>query len=135
MVDDRRGNRNLQRVHARSNVPHDQQLLSITKALVEFQQSPPEKHRRKQFKVIRQQLGSVFPAGKTGRVRRTLRRAGKVFVQNGAGQGANLWFFWKLNWQWSLLPLAPILLAVALFPPILIGLALGLLIRGSRRKR
>ena len=129
---------NLQRVHARSNVPHDQQLLAITKALVEFQQSPPEA-RRLQFKAIRQQLGTVFPAGKTLKsdrdVRRTLRRAGKVFVQNGAGQGANIWFFWKLNWQWSLLPLAPILLAVALFPPILIGLALGLLIRRSRRKR
>ena len=128
---------NLQKVHARSNVPHDQQLLAITKALVEFQQSPPEA-RRQQFKAIRQQLGTVFPAGKTlksGRdVRRTLRRAGKVFVQKGAGQGANIWFFWKLNWQWSLLPLAPFLLTLALFPPILIGLVIGLLIRRSRRK-
>jgi hypothetical protein len=128
---------NLQRVHVRNNVPHDQQLLAIAKTLVEFQQSSSE-IRRQQFKAVRQQLGVVFPAGKTlkaGRdVRRTLRRAGKVFVQKGAGQGASVWFLWKLNWQWSLLPLAPFLIILGLFPPVLIGLILWLLVRQARRK-
>ena len=118
---------NLQRVHVRSTVPYDQQLLAITKALVEFQQSPAET-RRRHFKAIRKQLSASFPAGKTlksGRdVRQTLRRAGKVFVQNGAGQAAKFWFFWKLNWQWLLIPLTPILLLLGLFPPLLIGLVL-----------
>jgi ABC-type polysaccharide/polyol phosphate export permease len=57
-------------------------------------------------------------------VRRTFRRAGKVFVHEGGGWPARLWFGWKLNWQWLLLPAAPVLLAVAVQPPVLIGLLL-----------
>ena len=128
---------NMQRVHVRANVQHDLQIQAIAKTLIEFQQSPPE-NRRQQFKAVRQQLGKVFPAGKTlkaGRdVRRTLRRAGKVFVQKGAGPGASAWFLWKLNWQWSLLPLAPFLIILGLFPPVLIGLILWFLVRQARRK-
>jgi hypothetical protein len=127
----------LQGVYVRSQVVYDQQILAIAKALVEFQDSASER-RRQQFKVIRRKLEAVFPIRDTltsGRdVRGTLRRAGRVFVQNGAGPWARIWFFWRLNWQWSLLPLAPFLLVGVLFPPVLLGLIFWLMVRRIRRK-
>ena len=52
----------------------------------------------------------------------------KCSFKTAPGGVANIWFFWKLNWQWSLLPLAPVLIGVVLFPPILIGLVLEFLV-------
>jgi hypothetical protein len=99
-----------QRVVVRENVAHDQELVAIAKALVEFQQAPTAE-RARQFKAVRDRLGERFSGWKLLHVmkdvRRTLRRAGKVFACEGGGWNARLWFAWKLNWQWLLLPLAP----------------------------
>jgi tetratricopeptide (TPR) repeat protein len=123
----------LQRIVVREGVAHDQELLALAKALVEFQQVPSAE-RPRQFKAIRRQLGECFSAWRLVHVmkdvRRTFRRAGKVFVHNGGGSPARLWFGWKLNWQWLLLPAAPVLLALAVQPPVLLGL---LIWRFSRR--
>jgi tetratricopeptide (TPR) repeat protein len=115
----------LKRVVVRSDVVHDQQLLALAKGLVEFQLTPlPE--RRQQFKTIRKQLTPHFGLWRCQRsmrdVRRTLRRAGKVFHRQGGGFPAWLWFTWRLHWQWTLLPLAPLVVAVAVQPPVFLGL-------------
>jgi hypothetical protein len=127
----------LDRVVVRENVPHDQGLLAQAKALVEFQQCPPAE-RAKRFKAVRRQLQEHFPALKfifaMKDIRRTFRRSGKVFVRAGGGWRARLWFFWKLNWQWSLLLLAPVALAFATHPPVCFGLAVGLVWAFTRNR-
>ncbi|HTS17729.1 MAG TPA: tetratricopeptide repeat protein [Verrucomicrobiae bacterium] len=99
---------NLQHIHIRKDVLLDQQLMAIAKTLVEFWRSP-EPTRRQQFRAVRRQLTNLFSLGKTlnsgADVRRTFRRAGKVFARNGGGQKAGLWFLWRLHWQWTLVPL------------------------------
>jgi hypothetical protein len=102
-------------------------LLALAKALMDFRQSPAAE-RTEQFKGVRHELEKHFSARSLLRVmkdvRRTFRRAGKVFVHEGGGWRARLWFGWKLNWQWLLLPAAPVALAVAIQPPVLLGLLL-----------
>ncbi len=128
----------LKRVHVRDGVAYDRQLKAIARSLVDFQQSPSES-RAREFKTVKEQLGRVFPTGKTFSaerdVRRTLRRAATVFAQKGAGSEARAWFFWKLNWQWSLLPLAPLAIAIlALFPPFLGVIIVVGLVRLAQKK-
>ncbi len=89
------------------------------------------------FQKVREKLGLCFSAWKLERamkdVRRTFRRAGKVFVREGGGWPARLWFFWKLNWQWLLVvPIAPLALAAAIQPPVLAVILVWLLVRSRR---
>jgi tetratricopeptide (TPR) repeat protein len=124
----------LQQMVVRENVAHDRELRALAKALVEFQQFPMAE-RAERFKTTRQQLDESFSAWRLLHVmkdvRRTLRRSGKVFVGAGGGWRARLWFGWKLNWQWLLVPAAPLVLLVAAQPPVL----LGLVVWGIARKR
>src|SRR5262249_15286852 len=87
----------LQRVVVRKNVPYDQELVALTRALVEFQQSP-ENERVERFKSVRKDLEKRFSAWRLLHVmkdvRRTFRRAGKVFVEKGGGWRAKWWFHW-----------------------------------------
>jgi hypothetical protein len=75
---------------------------------VEFQQAAAVE-RIQQFKAVRAQLAKRFTArrllNEMKDVRRTFRRAGKIFYEQGGGWRAKLWFGWKLNWQWLLPPL------------------------------
>ncbi|HEV2692729.1 MAG TPA: C39 family peptidase, partial [Verrucomicrobiae bacterium] len=109
---------NLKQVSIREKVAYDQDLLAIAKALVEFQQSPAQE-RVKQFKAARAQLEKRFTARRVaalqGDVRRTFSRAGAVFIQNGGGWRARLWFNWVLYSRWVLLGLFALV-----FPPALI---------------
>jgi len=125
----------LQRVAVRDNVLHDQQLLALAKALTELQ-SAPRAERRERFAALREQMPPHFGAWRMIHsmrdIRRTFRRTGELFHREGAGPGAWLWFKWKLHWQWSLLPLAPMALAVAVQPPVLLALLLWRLTRQRR---
>jgi len=102
---------------ARENLGYDQDLLALAKALVKFHQTPTAE-RVEQIRSIRVGLEERFSALRMLNVmkdvRRTFRRAGKVFGREGGGWRARLWFGWKLNWQWLLL---------ALFCLLLLGLA------------
>ncbi len=124
----------LEHVVPRENVRYDEQILALTKALVDFRKTP-QPDRRAALKAVRRQLAKHFGTWRLLHsmrdVRRTFARTGDVFHRNGAGFGSWLWFKWKLHWQWSFLPLAPLALAVALQPPILLGL---LIWRLSRRR-
>jgi hypothetical protein len=124
----------LKQVSIRKNVAYDQDLLALAKALVEFQQAP-EGERARQFKAVRVQLAKRFTAWRLVNVmqdvRRTFRRAGRIFVRHGGGWQARLWFTWKLNWQWLLLPLVPILV---LFPPALLGVFVWLILRKRQQR-
>jgi tetratricopeptide (TPR) repeat protein len=110
----------LKQVSIRQKVAYDQDLLALAKALVEFQQSPAAE-RVQQFKAVQVQLGKRFVTNRMLGIekdaRRTFSRAGRVFIEQGGGWRAKLWFGWRLNWQWLLTPLIPI---VILFPPALI---------------
>jgi len=125
----------IQGVVAREKVAHDQELLALAKALIEFQLAGAAE-RANYFKAVRGQLGRLFSVSRMLHlmkdVRRTFRRAGKVFVREGGGWRARIWFCWKLNWQWLLLPAAPLAVAVAAQPPVLIGLLLWRRTRGRR---
>jgi tetratricopeptide (TPR) repeat protein len=125
----------LKRVSIRDTVAYDQDLLALARALVEFLQTP-EVGRVKQFKSIRVQLAKRFTAGRMVNgmkdVRRTFRRTGKVFTEQGGGWRTKLWFGWKLNWQWLVLP--PGLLMLVLFPPVLLGLLIWAALRNRQRK-
>jgi hypothetical protein len=94
----------------RDKVAYDQDLVSLAEALVEFQQAS-HADRAEKFKTIRRQLGERFSAWRMlllmKDVRRTFRRARKTFVREGAGWPAQLWFGWKLHWQWLLIPALP----------------------------
>jgi hypothetical protein len=109
----------------REGVYYDQQMLALTEALVEFLKAP-HAERHAQFKVARERLAKHFGAWRLLKsmrdVRRTFHRAGAVFHREGGGRGAWLWFTWKLRWQWCFLPLSPIALAIAIQPPVLLGL-------------
>ncbi len=70
--------------------------------------SRPRESRRELWPAIRAELGAFFPFFPTFRalrdVRRSLRRASRIFAEEGAGAGASLWFNWRLHWQWAALP-------------------------------
>ncbi|HEX5223413.1 MAG TPA: tetratricopeptide repeat protein [Verrucomicrobiae bacterium] len=114
----------LNHARVRENVIYDLELVAIAKALIEFRKAPAS-GRVDQFKVARAQLGQSFSGWRllrvTRDVRRTFKRAGKAFVNEGGGWRARLWFGWKLNWQWLLLPLTPLFLALLVQPPVLVG--------------
>jgi hypothetical protein len=97
----------LQQGVAREDVAYDQELLALANALVDFQQAPVAE-RAEQFKAIRQRLGQRFPNRRMlsllKDVRRTFRRVGRVFAREGGGWKVRLWFGWKLQWRWLLLP-------------------------------
>lgn len=126
----------LGRLVVRENVAYDQQLLALTKALVEFQETP-RAGRRKKFAVIRRQLEPRFGAWRflwsMKDVRRTFARTRKVFLDGGAGPGALCWFVWKQHWQWSLSPLLPVLVLIGLQPPVLLGLIIWWFSRNRRQ--
>lgn len=118
---------------ARKDVAYDQDLLALANALVEFQQTAPA-DRLKQSAILRQRLGERFKNGRLmylmKDVRLSFRRTGRYFIEHGGGWRSKLWFGWKLNWQWSLLPG---LLLTAVFPPLLIGLLIGYFSRRNRQ--
>lgn len=120
----------LKQVSIREKVGYDQDLLALAKALVEFQQTP-EAERGERFSAICRELARRFSGTRLPNlnkdIRRTFRRAGKVFAEKGGGWRARLWFGWRLNWQWLLILLTPALL----FPPFLIGFLMWL----ASRKR
>ncbi len=109
---------NLKQVVIREAVPYDHDLLALAKALVEFH-THSLSERPNEFKAVRRSLGQHFSNWRllqvSKDVRRTFRRSKNVFIREGAGWRAHLWFGWKLNWQWLLLPVSPVLLAIA--PP------------------
>jgi hypothetical protein len=89
----------------RRDVGYDVQIQALTRALVEFWQTP-QSERRKRFAGLRDQLdpqfGSLQLATSMRDMRRTFRRAGEVFVREGAGPLAWIWFKRKQYWQWTL---------------------------------
>ena len=92
----------LEHVVARDDVQHDRQLLALARALVQFQRTPPA-DRRKKYREIRAQLAPDFGPrrmwGSMRDVRRTFRRASRVFHREGAGVEAALSCEWTLNWH------------------------------------
>lgn len=123
----------LKQVAIRKQVAYDQDLLALARALVEFQQAPAAERARK-FKAVRAQLAPRFTPWRLLHVltdvRRTFRRAGRVFEWQRGGLRAWAWFGWRLHWQWLLLPLV---LVAVLFPPLLVGVLLAWWMR--RRSR
>jgi tetratricopeptide (TPR) repeat protein len=109
----------LRLVVVRDQVAYDQEMLALAKELLDFQMAKPE-DRPRQFKALRIRLDKRFSPWqiltKRGDVRNTFRRAGRVFVSEGGGWPARLWVCWKLNWQWLVLPFAPLLLLLLLQP-------------------
>jgi tetratricopeptide (TPR) repeat protein len=99
----------LGRTVVRENVAYDLNLFLVAKTVIEFRDVPPEA-RHEQFKIARRALATRLSAGKllfAGLdVRRTFKRAGQLFAREGAGGFAPVWLFWKLHWQWALIPLA-----------------------------
>ena len=134
--DVRSAEEHLKHVVARDDVAYDQEILALTKALIEFQLAVSAE-RRKVFRAVRarlsQRIGPWRLMSSMRDVRQTFRRAGTLFHREGAGAGAWLWFRWSLYWQWSLLPLLPILVVFALQPVALVGLLIWGLTRGRKR--
>lgn len=142
-------NSHLKGAAVREDVPYDQQLLALARALTDFQSSlavqlsldtgdsrreEPSAERGRRFADLRKQMAPHFGAWRMIQsmrdVRRTFRRAGRVFVREGGGWRARLWFGWKLNWHWLLVPAAPVvILAVATQPALLLGLPIWLAVR------
>jgi len=134
----------LEKVVVREDSYHDRELLALAKALVELQVVPMTE-RQRAFRRARQSMASHFDNWRMlwlmRDVRRTFRRSGRVFVREGGGWRARLWFGWKLNWQWLLLPIAPMALVVVAptapvvvaLPPVLLGLLLWQVIRSRQR--
>ena len=127
----------LQQVSIREKVAYDQDLLVLARTLVDFQQSPVA-DRLRQFEGLKVELGKRFNHRRMlsvmKDVRRTFRRAGVVFARQGGGWRARLWFGWKLNWQWSLLPLTPCFLALLFQPVVAIPLVFIFAFRFIRSK-
>jgi hypothetical protein len=98
----------LQQTIVRENIAYDANLFLLAKSVIEFLEAPASA-RRSQFGETRRQLSTRFSSRKllfAGLdVRRTFRRAGKVFAREGAGPAARVWLFWKLDWHWLLAPL------------------------------
>lgn len=92
----------LRQVVVRPQVAYDRQLKALAQALVDFQQSPTSQ-RSKSFRAVRHELAQHFSSlrlAKVGRdVRRTFKRSANVFVREGGGWRARLWFIWKLTLQ------------------------------------
>ena len=126
----------IQRAVVRKGHAYDEQMIALARALVEFEQIPPEE-RQRQSGSIRRQLATHFQAWtllySMRDVRRTFRRAGQRFHREGAGTATRLWFAWRLNWQWLALPLSPLLLAVATWPPVMVGLIIAWFVRKRNR--
>jgi tetratricopeptide (TPR) repeat protein len=126
----------LKQVRVREKVAYDRELRALAKTLVEFQQTPIGE-RAERFKSLRHELDESFSAWRLLNVmkdvRRTFRRSEKVFVHEGGRWRAQLWFFWKLNWQWLLVPVAPLALVVLAQPPVLISALLWRLARTRQR--
>jgi hypothetical protein len=99
----------LGRTVVRENIAYDLNLFLVAKTVIEFRDAPPDA-RHEQFKMARRALATRLSAGRllfAGLdVRRTFKRAGQLFAREGAGGFAPVWLFWKLHWQWTLIPLA-----------------------------
>ena len=124
----------LQRAKVQENLTYDQDLLIIAQELVRFQQAPPGQ-RTEQFGVSRRRLSGRFSSWRLLHtfkdVRRTFGRAAGVFVHSGGGWRAKLWFGWKLNWQWTLAPLAPMAVVLGVSTPVVL---IGLLVWWAARR-
>jgi hypothetical protein len=122
----------------RENAPYDVSLLELAKALVEFQQGPLAQ-RPERFKAIRRKLAPHFSTlallGGEKDIRRTFRRSGRAFVQSGAGSLARLWFAWKLNWQWSLLLVAPLFFSSVIRSTAILAVAIAAIVHGRSLSR
>jgi len=94
-------NEHLHKAVPRSDSSYDQDLITLAKALVEFQQVPLAE-RPGQFRTVREPLARRFTAQHLAQssrdVRRSFRRAGRFFAQNGAGWRARWWFLRKQVW-------------------------------------
>lgn len=102
-----KANEHLQAVEVRRDVRYDQQMLTLARALVAFQETD-RAERRQRFAEIRNQLNPHFTGWlflSTMRdARQTFRRAAEVFVREGGGLPAWVWFTRKQHWQWLVLP-------------------------------
>jgi hypothetical protein len=118
----------LKQAAVRQDVAYDQDLQLLTSVLVDFRQSPPAE-RRRAFAKVSERLNPRFSATRMLNlmkdVRRTFRRAGRVVVQEGGGWQARLWFGWKLNWQWLLVPLGLAVVWFHLLPVVMISCRCG----------
>lgn len=98
--------KHLRLANVRDGNQHDQALQTLALNLVEFLKTPREE-RRSKFSQVRKRLDPFFSRGwmplRSCDVRRSFKRAGEVFVREGAGPGAWLWFRWKLSYQWLIL--------------------------------
>ena len=113
----------VRRAKIRETVKHDQALLALAKALVEFQQTTLGE-RIVRFGGVLGALQVHFPAGQMPSMmkdlRRSFRRAGAVFAREGAGWRAQFWFGWRLHWQWLVLPLVPVAVATRVLPILVV---------------
>jgi hypothetical protein len=116
---------NLARAQIREDVAYDKQMSVLTRALCDFE-ATEHAQRRSMFVDVRARLNVQFDGilflSTMRDVRRTFRRAEKVFVRGGAGLTAWLWFKWKMYWQWLMLPpAAAIFYGVTLVSPAAYG--------------
>jgi cellulose synthase operon protein C len=125
----------------RPGVVYDRQLTALTEALIAFRENAGAK-RAAQFAEITKRLSPHFAPTdilfSMRDARRTFGRAGEAIVSEGGGLRAWLWFKWKLHWQWSLIPLVPIvgvaaMQSASMFP--VIALAGAMFFRWAARPR
>lgn len=125
----------LGRVTTREGNTYDQQLLALAQTLVAFQQIPPA-DRRRWFATRPREAADPLDGRKVlfamRDVRRTLARTGRFLAAEGGGWRARWWALTRLHWQWSLLPLAPVALAIAVQPPVLVAILIYLALRNRR---
>lgn len=91
----------LQQANIRENVPYDQDLWALTKALVAFHKIPKEE-RASRFKEVRKLILerfdlNRFPLGLYRDVRRTLQKTGQLMMREGGGWPAKFLFVWILH--------------------------------------
>jgi tetratricopeptide (TPR) repeat protein len=117
----------LSRITVRKDVAYDQQMAALVEVVAALHETP-RAERPRSFRAAKARLlahfGPLQTVYATRDVRRTLKRTGELFSQEGAGMGAWLWFMWKLRWQWSLLALTPIAIVVGISAPASLGLLL-----------
>jgi hypothetical protein len=127
----------LSKVAPRDGVLYDRQMIALAEALAEIQTSP-RAERKQRFRAIRHRLAPDFGQLQVlyamRDVRRTLKRACEVLAREGAGLDAWVWFRWKLHWQWSLLGLLPVIIAIGAVSPALVGVSLAALAWGLRAR-
>ncbi len=91
----------LQQANIRQDVPYDQDLCALAKALIAFHKLP-QAERASRFKevlkLIREHFNFFYsPIGMSRDVRRTIRKTGQLMIREGGGWRAKLLFAWILQ--------------------------------------